>query len=122
MHVDDTLEPWPEEHVCAVDIAVNSWHFAALQLKSEVLVQPNAGKDAKGIHTLLDKLSRECMSQVQRWLEDLVESAIGGVEGLFGEEFRQEGVLCRSIVYECEVECSEWNLEVMCTLIFFCKI
>lgn len=122
MYVDDALEPWPEEHVCAVDVAVNGRHFAALQLESEVLVQTNTGKDAKSIHTLLNKLPREGMTQVERRLEDLVESAVGGVEGLFGEEFRQERVLCRSIVHECEVECSEWNFEVMCALVFFCEI
>lgn len=44
MHVNDALEPWPEEHVCAVDVAVNGRHFAALQLESEVLVQTNAGE------------------------------------------------------------------------------
>ena len=100
MHVDDALEPWPEEHVCAVDIAVNSRHFAALQLESKVLVQANACEYAKGIRTLLDKLSREGMSQVKRRLEDLVESAVGGVEGLFGEELCQERVLRRGIVHE----------------------
>ena len=122
MHVNDALEPWPEEHVCAVDVAVNGRHFAALQLESEVLVQTNAGKDAKSIHTLLDKLSREGMSQVKRRLEDLVESAVGGVEGLFGEELRQERVLRRGVVHECQIECSEWYFEIMCAFVFFCEI
>ena len=88
MDVDDTLEPWPEEHVGAVDVAVDSGHFATLQLESEVLVQADAGEDAKSIRTLFDKLSRESMAQVECWLEDLVESAVGGVERLSGEELR----------------------------------
>ena len=122
MDVDDTLEAWPEEHVRAVDVAVDSRYFAALQLESKVLVQSDTGEDTKGIRTLLDKLSREGMSQVKCWLEDLVESAVGGVEGLFGEELCQERVLRRGVVHEREVESSERYFEIVCALVFFCEI
>ena len=49
MGVKDELEAGPEQHGGAVDIALQSGHFAALQRESEMLRQADEEEDADAV-------------------------------------------------------------------------
>lgn len=54
MHVHDDLEAWPEVHVDEVDIRIGDRDFAALELKGELLIEPDTQEDAEAIGRVLD--------------------------------------------------------------------
>lgn len=122
MVVHDDLEPWPELHVCAIDIGVCHRDLAALKLECRMLVETNTHQYSKRVCGLFNQLLRQSLTQGKDLLEDFHGVTGDLMEGLCREEFCQERVLGTDIVHQCQIEVTEGNFDSMIILIFFGQV